>query len=562
MKLREYQEKMITNLARKIKAGKKNIVGQLATGGGKTVVFCAIIQRYLDRNSSKASLVAVHRKELLSQCRKTAYNGFGMTAAPIIAGCKFIPEADMYVAMIESLMRRLEKFKASGIDLGLLIVDECHIGSFNKLIPAIREMFPSIIIIGVTATALARSKKMPLKNFYDDIVCGVDIPELIQLNKQFPGEGLCQNITWAPKDTVDRMELLVKNGEFDEASMAISFSKPKYIHNTVRAYEKYGKGSKTIVFNVNIEHSKIVNEAFIKAGYNSRHLDSEMSKQEREEILEWFKQTPDGILQNVGIATTGYDEATIELVLVNKAVMSMPLWLQMCGRGSRPIGEKFITEKRREYSYQLHPKSLFKIIDMGGNAIAHGDWCNARDWVSIFHDPPKPGKATAAPVKSCPQCEAILPASTKLCPYCGFKWADKEIAIESELHEFIVITKQIDADALIKEHKEKKEYYSFFQIGRELAIKAKSTIPQMSDDYFNFVLSKYHDLGKEWCKLNKKRFSQGHQKLANEFLFGEIKKLFPKWKTEISYNQKESVPGSYIRQPQFKVEPVKSLNRL
>jgi superfamily II DNA or RNA helicase len=564
MILRKYQDVMILNMARKIHKGIKNLVAQLATGGGKTVVFCAIIKRWLERNEGGHALVAVHRKELLAQCRKTAYNGFELSAFPIVAGIKYIPPADMYVAMIESLMRRLEKLKAAGANIGLLIIDECHIGSFNKLIPAIRELYPNVIIIGFSATPLARSKKLPLKNFYDDIVCGVDIPELIALNREHPGEGLCQNITWAPKDTVDRLELAVKNGEFDDAAMALSFSKPKYIHNTVTAYEKWCKGKKTIVFNVNIEHSKIVDAAFVKAGYNSRHLDSEMSKGEREQVLYWFKHTPDAILQNVGIATTGFDEPTIEAGIINKATLSMPLWLQMCGRASRPIGEMFITQKKKEYSYPLHPKSLFTLIDMGGNAVAHGDWCAARDWESIFHDPPKPGKSTAAPVKNCPNCDAIVPASTKKCPYCGYLWADKEIAIEAELHEFIVVTKGIDAAALMKEHEDKKQYYSFFTIGRVLAEQAANTIPAMSDEYANFVLGKYFDLGREWCKLNKKRFNQWHQEKAKEILFAELKTKFPKWKTELVIKKREDIPGVNLSH-QHKVEKlkqIKSLNRL
>lgn len=561
MILRPYQEAMIKNMARMIHSGKKNIVGQLATGGGKTVVFCAIVKRLLEK-SGKGSLVAVHRKELLVQCRKTAYNGFDLTAHPIIAGQRYIPHSDMYVAMIESLMRRLQKLKDAKEDLELLIIDECHIGSFNKLIPAIRAMYPNIIIIGFSATPLARSKKMPLKNFYDDIVCGVDIPELIALNKAEPGEGLCQNITWAPKDTVDRLELAVKNGEFDDAAMALSFSKPKYIHNTVSAYERWGIGKKTIVFNVNIEHSKLVNEAFLEMGYNSKHFDSEMPKAEREAIVEWFRHTPDAILQNVGIATTGFDEPTIELVMVNKATLSMPLWLQMTGRGSRPIGDKFLHEKKKQYNYQLHPKHIFTIIDMGGNAVAHGDWCAARDWYNIFHNPPKPGKSTAAPVKNCPQCDAIVPASTKVCPFCGYRWADKEIAIEAELHEFIVITKGIDAQALIKEYESNKQYYSFFQIGRVLAEQAKSTIPAMSDDYFNFVLQKYHELGKDWCKLNKKRYNQWHQAKAKEILFTEIKTRFPKWQTKLNGKKDEAVPGTVIENSITKLQPIKNLNRL
>lgn len=312
MNLRNYQEQLVNGLAGKLARGKRKVVGQLATGGGKTVVFSAITKRYIQK-ANKRVLILVHRKELLKQTRNTAFNAFGIICQPIIAGMKYIPPADLYVGMVESVNRRIDKLEG----IGLVIIDECHRLEFIKL----HQHFPKEFIVGFTATPLTASKKKPLKDYYEDIVCGVDIPQLIK-------EGhLCQNITWAPKDTVDRIELAVKNGEFDEQYMAQEFSKTKYVNNTVSAYTKWASGTKAIIFNVNIDHSKVVNEAFIVAGYPAKHLDSEMSSTERDRILEWFKSTPNAILNNVGIATTGFDEPTIETVIVNKCKLKIPCFL-------------------------------------------------------------------------------------------------------------------------------------------------------------------------------------------------------------------------------------------
>ncbi len=102
-------------------------------------------------------------------------------------------------------------------------------------------------------------------------------------------------------------------------------------------------------------------------------------------------------------------------------------------------------------------------------------------------------------------------------------------------------------------------YYSFFQIGRDLAEKAKSTIPQMSDEYANFILGKYHDLGREWCKQNKKRYNGWHQQKAKEILFQELKNIFPKWETKLIVEQREDVPGVRLS-PLSKLSNVKPLN--
>jgi len=211
MQLFKKQESLVSDLAKKLFNGVRKLVGQLPTGGGKTVVFAAISQRYIQK-SDKNVLILVHRKELLKQTRKTLYNGFEIECHPIIAGSKYVPPCRVYVAMVETAYRRIEKIK----NIGLVIIDEAHIASFNK----IHEFYPNEYILGFTATPLSSSRKKPMNMFYEDIVCGASIQELIQEDL------LCQNITYAPKETVDRLELETKGNDFDDHSMSIAFSKP------------------------------------------------------------------------------------------------------------------------------------------------------------------------------------------------------------------------------------------------------------------------------------------------------------------------------------------------
>lgn len=520
MKLFNDQADLIVCLAKKIANGVRKLVAQLATGGGKTVIFSAIASRFIEK-SGKEVLICVHRTELLLQTRKTLHRHYGINPQLIVKGMKYIPPAPVYVGMVESVNKRIHLLSKN---IGMLIVDEAHIASFHKL----HEHFPDIPVIGFTATPLTANKKKPMNLFYEDIVCGVDIPELIRLGR------LCQNMTWAPKDIVDRAELAVKGNEFEDDLMAQAFSKPHFVENTVKAYQKWCLGKKGMIFNVNVAHSKLVNQAFVDAGYNSRHIDCDSATdEERKEIFKWLKETPDAILHNVGIATVGFDEPTLEFIIVNKATMSMPLWLQMCGRGSRV----------------LEWKNLFTIIDMGGNAITHGDWSQGRDWENIFFNPPKPGDGVA-PVKNCPQCDAIIPASANVCQYCGFIFPPKEIAPEEQLDDFVMVTKGIDVSDLIEKHKLKREYYPFFKIGEDLATGAASTILKMSDENANFILQKYHELARKWTKEatairtanngTKIIYNKWHQTKAQEHLFTELKKHFPEW--EISKTESVSTP--------------------
>jgi superfamily II DNA or RNA helicase len=477
MTLRPYQETFINNIAASLRSNRK-VVAQLATGGGKTVCFSAICDRFTARNSTDI-LILVHREELLAQATKA----IKIPTQAVTAGMKSIPHARVYVAMVESAYKRLDKFT----NIGLVIVDEVHIGNFTKVI----EHFTSQYIIGFTATPLAARKTNPLRNYFDDIVCGIDIPDLIEQGY------LCPELTYSAAQIVDRAKLKMKAGEFDAAQMAAAFKAPKYIETTVNAYKQHALGQKTIIFNCNVEHSMAVNAAFVNAGFNSRHLDADSPN--RAEVLQWFANTPDAILNNIGIATTGFDQPDIETVIVNKATASMPLWLQMCGRGARPHNVKL----------------AFTIIDLGGNCITHGLWSSPRNWSNIFHNPKKPGEGVA-PVKECPDCGALMHTAVRLCD-CGHVFPvikPKDEAIE----KFIQVSKAIDVKKIIESHAHNKEYRSLFVLIEQVFNKAVRIFHNLTHQHYAQIEKEIHELARLWCREKGKRFDQYHRQIIQDKL--------------------------------------------
>jgi superfamily II DNA or RNA helicase len=174
-------------------------------------------------------------------------------------------------------------------------------------------------------------------------------------------------------------------------------------------------------------------------------VDGTTPKAERERILRDFKNGRFSVLCNVDILTTGYDEPSIECVVINRRTKSVPLWLQMCGRGSRIYRNK----------------SEFIILDMGGNTIELGHWERVRTF-SLWHKVGLSGGV--APQKQCPEgkielnedgqfyevdrktmknedlkkygCGNFVPASAVICPDCGFIFPkSKRKMIESEFVE-------------------------------------------------------------------------------------------------------------------------------
>ena len=380
MKPHDYQIELVNKIAGKIKDGYVRILVQLATGGGKTVVMSSLSERYLRRTISAKIAVVVHREELVEQTLKTL-KSFGINNVSLL--------------MVETFNNQIKKHGANNYDI--LIHDEAHFGSHSKVIDFYKDT--KTLIIGFTATPIGANKKRPLKFDYQTIVCGLEINELINRGNLTP----C--IHYSPNIGLDKSSIKKTAGEYNMASMAQEFSKPKLVDAVIHNYEKLCKGKKTLVFNTTIEHSILVHNCFKEHGYNSRSLDSKnYSKEERKEVLEWFKITPDAILNNVGILTAGFDEPSIEAVIFNRSTKSLPLWLQCLGRGSR-----------------IYPnKDYWLAIDLGDNiqGEGHGYWNQKHDWEMYFLHPDKPGEG-AAPMKECPICQALIFMASTKCYVCG-----------------------------------------------------------------------------------------------------------------------------------------------
>lgn len=512
---RPYQQKCIEEIIAFAAKGTRKIAVQLATGGGKTVIFSGLTKRFTVKYTNHRVLIAVHRDALMWQTVK-ALKRSGIEAGVLIAGYTspvrevngfMVPfnGAQVIVCMVETLHNRFKKYQNYLGGIGMLIVDECHIANFNK----IYDHFPQSLIVGFSATTISADKRKPLNLFFDEIVSPVTIRELID------GGYLAKNITITAKGTVRRKDLKMKGGDFDEEEMAKRYSAPKHIENTVKNYEKYAMGLKTIVFNCNKEHSRKVTEAFVNHGYNARHIDSDAGDEERIETLSWFANTDDAVLCNVGLYTTGFDEPTIRAVVPNRSTASRPLWLQMCGRGSRPIQDV---------------KDTFLIIDMGDNVGLHGDWCDDYDWKDAFYNPEKVGpKKGGGPQKLCADCDAMIPLQTKTCPYCGCNLA-KEVEYDTAKAELAVLTSGVNIDALIAKNIAYKPYTTLHQIKRTLIARFRDKYKHLTcaQNVRDLLNERYQEYVKDWCSKQGKPYDHQHKWMTRKWLMDELERYFGK----------------------------------
>lgn len=358
-----FQVDTVTNILDELRKNGTNfnLLYQLPTGGGKTVIFSDITKRYLNEWNRKV-LILTHRIELSVQTSKQL-DAIGVTNKVINSEVKKLEdqaEYQCFIAMVETLNNRLTDNDKFLEDIGLVIVDEAHYNSFRKIF----QFYEDCNILGVTATPLSSNKALPLKDNYNKLLVGESISNLIESGYLADAETFTYDVNLHGLK-------IGSNGDFTVSSSDLLYSNYFMQEKLIFAYEEIALGDKTLIFNAGIETSRRVEESFKKLKHNIRHLDSTFSDKDRKEVLQWFRETPGAILTSVGILTTGFDEPTVETIIINRATRSLTLYHQMIGRGSR----------------KLPNKHNFKIIDLGNNVRRFGYWQDFINWQDAFRFP-------------------------------------------------------------------------------------------------------------------------------------------------------------------------------
>lgn len=389
MKLWDHQLEGMSMLRKSFAKRNKRVILNAATGFGKTVMAASMCKSALEKG--RRVLVLVHRIEILEQFYQT-FHRFQIHPTLIQPGKKTLYQSQFYLGMVETFRRRIKKGIIEHVNADLLICDEVHWGSYESIV----ERFPGQVV-GLTATPKSASGQ-ELNQYFDDCVCPITVSELIRNKYLLPGR------TFSIEH--DFSSVKMSGRDFNIQELHDEFKKPKLFTGVLEEYEKHAKGRKAIIYSVNIEHSRATAELFYEAGYRIFCIDA--NTPEREDLMHSFRASNDGLLFNVGIATTGFDEPSIGCIIENYATAQVTKHVQVVGRGARPDGimDDFI------------------IIDMGRNYMRHGLYGEDVDWLSIFNNP-KLGKSKKEESQTsnmeCRECGAIIKTRYDRCPYCDTK---------------------------------------------------------------------------------------------------------------------------------------------
>lgn len=384
--LRPYQQDFIKHLSYSTVKHKK-VIACAPTGSGKTKMFISIANEA--RSRGRAVIIISESLKIFKQITDEAK---GILIANGVKHRK-IEEGKLYIAMAQTLARRpliIEQLNKMAKP-PLVIVDEAHIGTPTKILQKLR---PEIMVLGFTATPDARVAKH-LPELYNDCVVACQVDDLIQ-------QGFLCSYKHKGRTKANIDLLQIKGGEYTETSQSQAFN-TQAVYDGLLEDLKKETFNKCMIFVASIAHCEDLYHKMVADGYKVTRYHSKLDNAEYE-LAKFTQLDLADICISVASLTKGFDYPPIDLVILNRKTTSLPLYLQMLGRGSRVISGV---------------KNHFLVLDYGENWLQHGYYFQDRPWDKLWKQTKKGKKGEGvAPLALCPSCEAIIPANIKICPYC------------------------------------------------------------------------------------------------------------------------------------------------
>lgn len=397
--LRPYQQDAVEHLRGVLRHGARRVVLVAPTGAGKTVIAVHVVLEALRKN--KKVLFVAHRRELLDQtATKLGSAGLATHHVSVLRGDdkRFRPTAPVQIASIDTLRARQVHLAAD-----LVILDECH-RSLSASFLALAQSYTGSVLLGLTATPW-RLDGRGLAELYEHLVVAADVPTLIA-----QGYLVTPRVFTHPQKP-DLRDVRLRGGDYDEQDLARAMDRAVLIGSVVEHWVRHAANARTLVFAASVQHSQHLAAAFVAAGIAAEHLDGTTPATERAAVLHRLHTGETRLVTNCGILTEGYDEPRVKVVVLARPTKSWTLYRQMVGRAMRPDPE-------------LPELRMCLVLDHAGCAHEHGLPQDPQDYT--LQPRRRRGAGSEVPVRSCPECYAVLPGGTLTCPECGYVWPPVE----------------------------------------------------------------------------------------------------------------------------------------
>ncbi|MEH6454165.1 MAG: DEAD/DEAH box helicase [Psychromonas sp.] len=339
--LRPYQQDSVKATIHYFRKHSTPAVLALSTGAGKSLIIAE-----LARLAKGRVLALAHVKELVEQ-NHGKYESYGLKASIFSAGLgRKENDQQVVFASVQSIVNSLEYFSEQ---FSLLVIDECHRvpedenSSYRKVINHLLKSNPNLKILGLTATPYrlgmgwiykyhtrgqVRSEQ---ERFFRD--CIFDLPIRFLLDEKFLTEPKIMDMAVIGYDF---SSIKASNsGHYKEAELDNVVKKsnrvtPLIIEQVIEtAKDRLG----VMIFASTVNHAQEIIGYLSKE--NAALIIGDTPLEQRDQIINDFKQRKIKYLVNVSVLTTGFDAPHVDLIAILRPTASLSLYQQIVGRGLR-----------------------------------------------------------------------------------------------------------------------------------------------------------------------------------------------------------------------------------
>lgn len=398
------------------------------TGTGKSFQIALFIWHMLHAYPHTRIICTAHVQELVEANYKELLGCWPSAPAGVYSAGLGIKEhrAQVTYASIQSVSKKAALWK----HVDFLLVDEAHMISdndtarYNQFIADLKKVNPNLVVIGYTATDFRmKTGRLTEGDLFDEVCFDLSGGEAFVwlINEGY----LIRPVPKYPGFQLDSDSVGIVGGDFNnkQASEAMHDQDilERAVDTTIAMAEEQGRLA-WLHFCQSIDDAELVADMFTHKGYPHEAVHSKRG--DRTEVLERFKRGELVGVTNQDILTTGYNQKNIDLITALRLTRSPGLWVQMVGRGTRPLyapGYDITTRQGRLDAILASPKQTCLVLDFVGNTERLGPINYPR-----VPNRRKKGDNGGDTTRKCPQCDTYNHISVKVCEECGYEFPPPE----------------------------------------------------------------------------------------------------------------------------------------
>lgn len=329
IELRDYQQQAIEAIERESGKGIYRQLIVLPTGTGKTFLFAGLTHKLNQR-----TLILAHRDELIQQAVAKLRIYWPNVDVGIVKANLSEYDHQVVVGSVQSCIsqKRINLLRDQGFEV--LIIDEAHHAASKSYQRIIKELGflseeDTKLLLGLTATP-DRADNLGLGDTFEKVVFSRSIATMIKQGY------LCPVSARRCLTSVSLKGVKTRMGDFQLGQLSHVVNINERNEFIVEKYQQYANKRRAIAFCVDVQHCKDLADVFNAHGIAAQPVWGNMPTEERRQVLHDLASGTIDICTSCNVLTEGFDEPSVNCILMARPTKSRSLYIQCVGRGLRP----------------------------------------------------------------------------------------------------------------------------------------------------------------------------------------------------------------------------------